>query len=402
MPEIIDTTALCKQKGRYIGWPTVGCSHDGTLYALFSGDRDGHVCPFGKSFIMSSTDGGESWSEPAIVNDTPLDDRDTGLCLMPDGTLVMSWFTSYYYKAYEVTYAGYRDSTKYGEKGKVLPWEEWEKKLKAITPEDLDIWTPFIKVPPPEESEKWAGAWKELGCESAVSYDDRFPVHTRRLGHWTRRSYDGGRNWDAPTLSPVSTPHGPNVLPDGGLIYVGREAWSGNIAVAVSGDRGLSWQKKAVLSEKVERKDGLPARLAEPHVVAAPSGKLVGMARYQADISGEDRYLWQFDSEDGGLTWSEPRPTPMNGYPPHLLRVSDGRLLASFSVRHEPLGHRFCFSSDEGLSWNVDNQMHVGSDIGDLGYTATTEIEPGRFLSVYYQRERVNEKPCLMMTRWKG
>ncbi|MFN2350870.1 MAG: exo-alpha-sialidase, partial [Kiritimatiellia bacterium] len=112
--------------------------------------------------------------------------------------------------------------------------------------------------------------------------------------------------------------------------------------------------------------------------------------------------LWQFDSDDGGLTWSEPRPTKLNGYPPHLLLASDGRLLASFGVRHEPLGFRFCFSSDEGRTWDVAGQLHVGTDLKDLGYPATAETTPGCFVSVYYQKDRADEKPCLMMTRWKG
>ena len=244
----------------------------------------------------------------------------------------------------------------------------------------------------------------ELGCESSVSYDPRFPAPTRRLGYWTRRSTDGGQTWDGATLSPVCSPHGPNLLPDGRLIFVGASAWSDNIGIAVSPDQGLSWRALAVLNAQVGQKDGISARLCEPHVVAAPSGKLVALARYQAAMRGEDRYLWQFDSEDGGLTWGEPHATPMNGYPPHLLRVSDGRLLASFAVRHEPQGHRFCFSSDEGGAWDVSEQLFVEANLRDtdLGYPATAEVAPGSFLSVYYAKDCAEEKPCLMMTRWKG
>lgn len=401
MPEIIETKPICKQERRYIGWPTVGRAPDGTVYAVFSGDRDAHICPFGKDYLVSSTDGGTTWSEPQLVNNTPLDDRDAGLAVLPDGTLVISWFTSYYYRAYEVNWAGYTgEGAKYGPM--MLPWAEWEATIKAITPTDIDRWSPFISRPAPEDSEKWDKAWEELGCESSVSYDKRFPTQTRRLGYWTRRSHDGGKTWDEPTLSPVSAPHGPAALPDGRLIYIGTAAWSGKLGIAISPDQGLTWKTMAELNAQVGQKDDVPGRLCEPHVVAAPSGRLVGLARHQAKLPGEERFLWQFDSEDGGLTWSEPRPTSMNGYPPHLLRVSDGRLLASFSVRHEPLGFRFCFSSDEGRTWDVENQLHVGTDLGDLGYPATTEVAPGEFLSVYYGRDRDGEKPCLIMTRWKG
>jgi len=73
MSEIIETKAICKQNNRYIGWPTIACAPDGTLHAVFSGDRDGHICPFGKSYLMSSRDVGNTWSEPQVVsnNATP-------------------------------------------------------------------------------------------------------------------------------------------------------------------------------------------------------------------------------------------------------------------------------------------------------------------------------------------
>ena len=52
--EIIWTKPLCKEPGRYIGWPTVCRAKDGDLIAVFSGDRDEHVCPWGKSQLIRS------------------------------------------------------------------------------------------------------------------------------------------------------------------------------------------------------------------------------------------------------------------------------------------------------------------------------------------------------------
>ena len=60
MSEVIETKPICKQPGRYIGWPTIGRAPDDTLHAVFSGDRDGHICPFGKSQLVSSNDGGRT------------------------------------------------------------------------------------------------------------------------------------------------------------------------------------------------------------------------------------------------------------------------------------------------------------------------------------------------------
>lgn len=403
MPKIIETRVICKQKNKYIGWPTVAAAPDGTIHAVFSGDRQGHICPFGKTFIMSTSDGGGTWTEPRVVNDTPLDDRGAGICACPDGTLVLTWYTSHYYQAYEVMRAGFDESGKF--KNQMLPWSEWEKIIKRITPDDLDKWAPFIRGPSSEDAKKWANAFHEYNCETSIKYDERFAPYTRRQANFCRRSSDGGQTWDEPTIIPTGTPHGATSTPDGALVHIGYDiAWSWDFGFSVSNDKGLTWQRRALLKCKTKEMEGTDAWFNEPHVVAAPSGKLVGMTRYQAKVKGEDRYLWQFDSEDGGHTWSEPRPTPINGYPPHLLRVSDGRLLTSCSTRHEPQGNRFCFSEDEGKTWNIDDHLFVEAAVRDTdqGYPSTAEVAPGEFLSVYYQKDQPDEKPCLMMTRWEG
>ena len=46
--EILWTKPICVETNRYVGWPTVCCRANGELLAVFSGDRDEHVDPFGK------------------------------------------------------------------------------------------------------------------------------------------------------------------------------------------------------------------------------------------------------------------------------------------------------------------------------------------------------------------
>ena len=46
------TRVICKQPGRYIGWPTVARTKTGELLAVFSGDREEHVCPWGKTHLV--------------------------------------------------------------------------------------------------------------------------------------------------------------------------------------------------------------------------------------------------------------------------------------------------------------------------------------------------------------
>lgn len=59
--EIIEAKILCREEGRFIGWPSIAKARNGDLIAVFSGDRSGHVSPDGKLQMVRSSDGGRSW-----------------------------------------------------------------------------------------------------------------------------------------------------------------------------------------------------------------------------------------------------------------------------------------------------------------------------------------------------
>ena len=90
---ILETKVLCKQPGRYIGWPTIAIAPNRDVLVVFSGDREGHVSPDGKTQMVRSTDGGRTWADPVTINDLRIDDRDAGLVRTSEGTMVASWFT---------------------------------------------------------------------------------------------------------------------------------------------------------------------------------------------------------------------------------------------------------------------------------------------------------------------
>ena len=169
---ILESKVICRQPGRYIGWPTIARTRDGELLVAFSGDRDAHVCPFGKSMLVRSFDDGRRWGGAELINDTPLDDRDTGLCACRDGTLVMSWFTSHYTLEVQMERVA-----------KAAPEvrERWRRQVESVTGQDIL---------------QWAGPRLNPGGR----YE---------LGHWTRRSTDGGRTWEPPVRVP------PDLRPDG-------------------------------------------------------------------------------------------------------------------------------------------------------------------------------------------
>src|SRR5690554_6730412 len=70
---ILSEVVVAQQPGRYMGWPDIITTPGGELIAVFSGDRDWHVDPWGKVMAVRSSDGGATWSEPELWTDTPLD-----------------------------------------------------------------------------------------------------------------------------------------------------------------------------------------------------------------------------------------------------------------------------------------------------------------------------------------
>jgi hypothetical protein len=73
---ITESKVLCKQPGKYIGWPSIALAPNGDLLVVFSGNREEHVSNDGIIQMVRSSDGGTTWSSEVTVYDTPIDDRD--------------------------------------------------------------------------------------------------------------------------------------------------------------------------------------------------------------------------------------------------------------------------------------------------------------------------------------
>ncbi|MFW5869049.1 MAG: sialidase family protein, partial [Armatimonadota bacterium] len=270
--EIIESRVICRQPGRYIGWPTITKADDGELFIVFSGDRDAHVDPFGKTCFMRSSDSGETWSDAAVITDTPLDDRDAGICVAPDGALVVSWFTSHY--------DDYLAMTHYCEGEE----ERWTDALAQVSEEDVQRWT-------------HAGTGVSSG---------------RRMGYWTRRSTDRGETWEEPAPSICCAPHGPITLSDGRMLYVGtanfdREGAGAILGAAESLDSGRSWELIGSVSALPELSGAAAegyAYLCEPHAIEVEPSRILAMARFEdrrgPTVERIPSLLWQFTSDDGG------------------------------------------------------------------------------------------------------
>ncbi|MBH57548.1 MAG: hypothetical protein CMJ82_10225 [Planctomycetaceae bacterium] len=345
IPEVIDVSL-----GHYSGWPTLAKRSNGQLILVASGTRESHVCPFGSVQFYRSNDQGKNWLLPQTILDTPIDDRDAGILETDQGTLLARTFTSNAY----VSVLKKAEKDKSWEAGRL---KRWQNAHRRVTGEELQA----------------------------------------TLGTWMIRSTDGGITWSQPYDCLLNSPHGPIQLSNGNQLYAGKHLWREDsyIGSVVSEDDGLTWKPQA----RIPTRDGDNSdRYHELHAVEAPSGKLIVHIRnHNTNNAGE---TLQTESSDGGATWSVPHSIGVWGFPSHLLRLSDGRLLMSYGYRRGSMGNQARLSEDEGQSWSAPITLSDEADNYDLGYVTTVELSEGKLLSVWYEKMAGSSQAILRQTRW--
>jgi len=361
---IVRQMTVHEEPGEYCAWPDIARTADGDIIVLFCSSEE-HLGPDGRILLSRSTDNGSTWERPVKVFETPIDERESGMTVLTDGRIIGHFWSTFH------TPSGYA----------ALPPLSYEKSV-------LDRWTRAV------ESPEYTGA-------------------AGNQGGWTRISSDAGRTWSAPAHGPDAV-HGGIQLKDGSLLVASYRSEQEGVGVYTAPAPEVRWQRVAVV--RSPRPDSL--RFGEPHVLQLPSGRIIMMIRATA-IPYDDRdprcVLWESFSDDHGNTWAEPFPTPLWGFPPHLLLLADGWVVCSYGYRRPPFGQRACISED-GVTWKLEDEVILRDDApnGDLGYPASVELEPGLVLTVYYQPDVPagtqqqmkppdprRKKPGILGTVWK-
>lgn len=357
--KVEDIRTISKTPDLYCGWPTLTQRRNGQLLLVWSGGREQHVCPFGRVDMMRSDDAGQTWTWPRTLLDSVIDDRDAGLLETDKGTLLVTTFTSLAYQRELDRQIALAEGGKSGGKA----------------------WSP-----------KKLARWRRV--HDRVSEAER----QAELGQWFIRSTDGGLTWSRRKGSVVNSPHGPIQLNDQRLLYAGIRLWDEQRGVGVcqSIDDGETW---TWLAEIPTRQGDDAKNYHELHAVECESGKLIVHIRNHNPSN--NREILQTQSDDGGLTWTSPRPIGVWGLPSFLSRLSDGRLLMTYGHRRKPLGIQARISRDDGATW-TDPLILWGDGIsGDLGYPSTVELPGGDLLTVWYERMADSDKAVLRQARWR-
>ena len=144
------------------------------------------------------------------------------------------------------------------------------------------------------------------------------------------------------------------------------------------------------------------AKPYEPHIAELPDGTLVGAIRIEIIAPGRPKELtiYMTYSYDGGKTFTTPTPTGINGTPPHLLLLKDGRLLMSYGRREEPCGSRARISEDGGVTFG-EEYILSDSPYYDIGYPSTVELDNGDLVTVHYQIYGDDDKASVLYTKWR-
>jgi len=307
--------------------------------------------PLYRNLLLRSVDEGRTWSAPVVVPGYAWSGTEcAGLTALADGTVLLNQWRFDWYP---------------------LPLAEAHPDRDALTfPEDLA---------------------RDLAISPELQTLCRLEQDARRLMPWARgggtavvhRSRDDGLTF--PLTTPLDTRpfvggyglRGAVVLGDGTLVLpLGDIPAYAQVYVLRSTDGGSSWSAPIPVA-------AVPGRLFEEPCPLPLAGDAILLLLRE----NRSRRLWRTVSTDGGLRWSPPEGTGIAGYPAHLLRLRDGRILLSYGVREPPFAIRCRVSADEGRSWSDEIDIRTHLPDRDLGYPTTLERRDGTLVCLHYARD---------------
>ncbi|MFM2095835.1 MAG: hypothetical protein RIS70_2959 [Planctomycetota bacterium] len=245
------------------------------------------------------------------------------------------------------------------------------------------------------------------------------------------RSTDEGKTWTEQRVGPESFPDraqtstdwtamelpdpdnpGKRIVQLGVGMQEGKEKAPSHVFLWRSRDSGATWDKSLVadtdgwidvdgfFSQSTTYRTADGALLHPVRVDATgPHWKLPAASGVETRSGDQDDRTMLWKSTDAGRTWRRHRDGGRFGsygeMYPRFLKLQDGRLLLTFTVRSNakdgfPLGLRALISDDDGESWDFEQDRIVISDrnhgASGGGFGNTVQLQDGTLVSVYSYR----------------
>lgn len=348
----MSTSTVHRDAYRYCAHPHALALADGTWLCVFNMVPRREVVlhppqdPEFRNVLIRSDDEGRSWSAPVVVPGYGWSGVEcAGLAQAADGTVLLT------------------------------QWQfDWQPLPTAQVRSDRSGWAmPSELAHGLFTSPEIAGLGQTSKSPEALMPWARGPG--RAVVH---RSRDGGRTFaETVPVWPGYAMRGMARLGDGTLILPLCDIPAYETVVTLrSVDHGTSWSEPTIAA----RLDG--RLFEEPCPIVLSDDRILMLLRENVGST-----LWQTISDDAGRRWSTPTPTGIDGFPAHLLRLQDGRLLCTYGFRRPPFAIRCVVSTDEGRSWTAPIAIRSDMDSRDLGYPATLQRRDGTLVCLHYARD---------------
>jgi hypothetical protein len=290
---------------------------DGRIAVVLRGGA-AHVGIQGRLDIVFSADEGRTWTKPAVVVDSPVDDRNPAFGQAKDGTLVVGFWRT----------ARYDDQGRYNEKldKPVNTWvtrcrddgKTWSEPAE-IDVSDIDWGSPYGKILTLPDGSMLMNIYGERvrrpGKRVTGSEEHSYLYRSTDNGQtWKRYSHPGAKRFNETGLVR---------LPSGTLLAAMRTAGAAEVWLTESRDDGKSW---------TEPKKVTPAHVHPADLCLLPDGRVLLVTGYRAGPYGVRGLV---GDKDGTFDW-EQRLVLVNdatngdcGYPSSVL-LKDGRVLTVY------------------------------------------------------------------------
>ncbi len=92
--DVIRHLSIYQSPSEYCAWPSLARTSGGDLIVLFTRSEE-HLGPDGAILLSRSTDNGKTWLSPAVVLDSPIDDRESGITTLRDGSILGHFWSTF-------------------------------------------------------------------------------------------------------------------------------------------------------------------------------------------------------------------------------------------------------------------------------------------------------------------